>query len=86
MLPRFCEALHDPDGEPFAIPLGAVIATCWLAAVQPINGFNRPGEDTDEFHFGDYGDGRFMWFLTDVQMLAEPVPAKGTLGLWKWNQ
>ncbi|WP_253299501.1 hypothetical protein [Paenibacillus barcinonensis] len=39
----------------------------------------------DEYHFGDYSDGRFAWQLDDVVQLQEPIPAKGQLGLWNWE-
>lgn len=38
----------------------------------------------DEFHLGDYSDGRYAWELTNVQQLPEPIPVKGKQGLWNW--
>ena len=35
--------------------------------------------------FGDYSEGRYAWILDNVQSLPQPVPAKGSLGLWEWN-
>ena len=35
--------------------------------------------------FGDFIPGRYAWLLTDVQPLAEPIPAKGRQGLWGWE-
>lgn len=35
-----------------------------------------------EYACGDYTHGRFAWPLIDVQVLPEPIPAKGSLGLW----
>lgn len=40
----------------------------------------------DEYHFGDYSDGRFAWQVDDVVQLQEPVPAKGQLSLWNWEE
>lgn len=37
-----------------------------------------------EYAFGDYTPGRFVWRLADVKQI-EPVPAKGRLGLWNWE-
>lgn len=45
-----------------------------------------PFQDDHERAFGDYAPGRYAWLLTDVQMLPEPIPAKGALGLWEWEQ
>lgn len=38
-----------------------------------------------EAAFGDYTPGRFGWVLDDIQPLHEPVPARGSLGLWNWE-
>lgn len=35
--------------------------------------------------FGNYTAGRWAWLLTDIQRLPEPVPARGSLGLWTWE-
>ena len=35
-----------------------------------------------EFACGGYDPGRYAWHLADVQLLPEPVPAKGSLTLW----
>lgn len=29
--------------------------------------------------------GRWAWLLADVKLLPVPIPAKGALGLWDWN-
>jgi hypothetical protein len=43
-------------------------------------------EITDQEHaFGDFSPGRFAWFLADIKLLPEPIPAKGSLSLWEWN-
>jgi len=39
-----------------------------------------------ELAFGDYSPGRYAWLLADVKPLAEPIPAKGALGLWEWHE
>lgn len=44
------------------------------------------GNMPDEYHFGDYSDGRFAWQLDDVVQLQEPMPAKGQLSLWNWEE
>jgi len=41
--------------------------------------------DDQERAFGDYGPSRYAWMLHNIQALAEPIPAKGSLGLWEWN-
>ncbi len=44
-----------------------------------------PPAEEPELSFGDYTHGRFAWILDDVVALAEPIPAKGALGLWEWR-
>jgi hypothetical protein len=41
--------------------------------------------DEPERSFGDFSPGRYAWLLEDVRELAEPIPAKGSLGLWDWD-
>lgn len=38
-----------------------------------------------ELAFGDFRTGRYMWFLSDLELLATPIPCKGRLGLWDWG-
>ena len=39
----------------------------------------------NEYLFGDWTPGRFAWKLENVQLLPEPIPAKGMQGLWNWG-
>lgn len=68
------------------LPLGAVIATGFLKNCYEITAElaeeGWPGGD--EYRFGDYTAGRFAWELEKMNLLAEPVPAKGKLGLWQY--
>ncbi len=78
-------------------PLGAVIATCNLiqcVKIKEITTLIRLPKDDfmlispgpgNELAFGDYTPGRFAWILTEIKPLPEPIPAKGTLGLWEWK-
>ena len=34
---------------------------------------------------GDYTIGRYAWKLENVNMLDEPIPAKGNQRLWEWK-
>jgi activating signal cointegrator 1 len=37
--------------------------------------------------FGDYSSGRYAIFLGPVTRIFDPpIPAKGSLGLWEWNE
>lgn len=80
------------------LPLGAIVATCYLLDVRIIgvelNGVPTIAADDmltftpilgNERAFGNYSAGRFAWLLGNVQALPEPIPAKGALGLWEWQ-
>ena len=79
-----------------ALPLGAIVAICDLVHVVPID--NNPVKlytsslgirwhlTEQERSFGDYTPGRYAWLLDNVQKLAPPIPAKGALGLWNWDE
>jgi len=47
-----------------------------------VGGRDLPVTD-EELAFGDYTPGRYGWVLTNVRRLATPIPARGTLGLWR---
>lgn len=40
---------------------------------------------TQEIRFGDYTPGRYMYLLSNVVALPQPIPAKGSLGLWNFE-
>lgn len=95
----FLPALFDDyDGRWQSLPTGAIVATCELIATQKIDEMDlikgRRGWSKGSFiwyaseqekAFGDYSIGRYMWFLENIKMLREPIPARGALGLWEWE-
>lgn len=81
------------EEEPFSeyvvaddLPLGAVIATAVLdrcsemteAAIAKL-----ARENPHEAAFGLYEVGRFAWVLRDVERLVEPVPFRGSQGIFE---
>lgn len=66
-----------------ALPLGKVVAVCQLVSIIHTDVI-YPSEP--EKSFGDYSPGRYAWQLSNVRPFENPVPAKGSLGLWEWNQ
>jgi hypothetical protein len=87
-----------PVKEAFKETRGKVIATARLIAccrmeVGPRGAIfvRRPRDDAfrpipeKELPFGHYAEGRYAWILADVVRLPEPIPAKGALGLWEWD-
>jgi activating signal cointegrator 1 len=67
-----------------ALPLGQVLAVVRLTAIYIVEWDQLP--DEPERSFGDYQVGRFVWVLDDLRVLAEPIPAVGHLGLWRWDK
>ena len=75
-------------------PLGMVIATCRLVDCLPTEAYRCMPGVFEEYHeldtpqeqaFGDYSPNRFAWVLEGIVALPEPIPAKGALGLWEWD-
>ena len=67
------------------LPTGAVIATATLAKVLTTGPALWGWLPDDEAEYGDFSPGRFAWALEDVQVLPEPIPARGQQGLWHWE-
>lgn len=80
--PRARELLELIPNEP--LRYGMVVCRCTLADCRYMgDAFLREMEkDPLEKFCGDYREGRYAWFLEDIQVLSEPFPAKGMLGLW----
>ena len=43
---------------------------------------NKP----NDYVSGLYQVGRYAWILKDVKPLAKPIPAKGQLSIWNYNE
>lgn len=80
------------------LPTGAVIATVDLVECHKItNDYmsmyeeEKAGTETglliegNEWWFGDYSEDRYAWELTNLHVLSNPIPAKGKLNLWEWE-
>jgi hypothetical protein len=85
----FLEALTGGRGATQALrhPLGAVVAIAELVDVQRITSPEAIGYvlGVNEVAFGDWTPGRYAWLLANVRPLAEPIPARGAQGLWRWE-
>lgn len=74
---------------------GEVIATARLVACVHLPDARRYGRGMEELGGHGitaealfehrYATGPWCWVLRDVQPLANPVPARGALGLWDWQ-
>jgi hypothetical protein len=86
-----------PEYDADLLPRGAIVAVGHLVACERTDPECWPGPGVYRFgpvrltfpipepehSFGDYSPGRFMWLLSGVQRLPEPVPCKGALSLWQ---
>ncbi len=72
------------------LPLGSILATANLVDCIPTDQvpdillhplISDPTAHEEEF--GDYESGRYAWILDDVRVLKDPIPCKGSLGLWE---
>lgn len=86
MYPTIRRALRDAGYSPAdSLPDGVVLATVDLVDCVEMTADNMPSPDSDEFTFGDYRIGRFMWKLDNFLLLAAPIPARGRQMLWEWT-
>ncbi|MBD2705374.1 ASCH domain-containing protein [Spirosoma sp. BT702] len=75
------------------LPLGKILGTVNLVDTQRTEDWlTEKGEDIDNFVnwyeqylYGDYSDGRFAWEFQNSRLFDVPIPAKGSLGFWKFN-
>lgn len=67
---------------------GNILCRCVLADCVPMDeSFLREMEKREtERLCGEYAPGRFAWMLENIEPLERPVPAKGMLGLWEWEE
>lgn len=63
-------------------PHGCVLGTVELVRIPCFDGTLPPAPERD---FGNFTAGRFGFVLEDPRPLAEPIPARGSLGLWEWR-
>ena len=89
---RIAAALNDPEWEQ-NIPRGAVVCTVILDHAAQVNGPEHNGQVTvDGNHlvavneWGDFGPGRWLWFLRDVEPVDPSAPARGRQGFWNWER
>jgi activating signal cointegrator 1 len=81
--PEMDAALQDRIGK---LPRGVVLCTAKLCGAWSTNNEELVDRlSIQERLFGSYAPDRWMWVLEDIQPLPEPIPARGALGLWKWD-
>ncbi len=81
-----------------SLPLGSIVAVCELVDVVKVSkhplflatairthlGKDHSDQDFErELTFGDYSPGRYMWLLSNVRALPQPIPARARPGLFE---
>lgn len=64
------------------IARGAIVGTVDINDMQPTDEL-RDFLGRKEIAFGDYQSERWAWQLTNPVRLPEPIPCRGSLGLWE---
>lgn len=72
--------LIDPQSVE-TLPLGCILGRVSLAACLPAAEVQAKLDD-EERAFGDFTAGRFAWLLDDPVRYANPLPWRGSLGLF----
>jgi hypothetical protein len=75
---RKLEAGLDDD-DTSGMAFGAVVA------VATVLDCRRLADLTDAQRAHEYSEGPWCWILSDIYPLTPPQPAKGSQGLWEWN-
>jgi hypothetical protein len=70
------------------LPFGAIVATAKLDTSAQITKSLRQALSEKsvwgyELLWGNYEDGRYAWFLTEVRALREPIPCTGRQGFFR---
>lgn len=85
--------LNDRVSTTWSVPRGAIIGQVNLDGALQSECFFTKDHYKDfgceiseqEKAFGDYSPGRYGWLLSNPVQFPEPIPAKGSLGLWEYN-
>ena len=65
---------------------GCILCKCELVDCIPMTDefIKYINKETSEYDYGLYSEGRYAWKLKVLEVLDEPIPAKGKLGIWNY--
>lgn len=67
--------------------LGCVVGQVEIKEVYSTNDADRIQRITpQEEQLGDYSPDRYFWECENPRLFDEPIPAKGQLGFWNWEE
>ncbi|MDL2238160.1 ASCH domain-containing protein [Christensenellaceae bacterium OttesenSCG-928-K19] len=83
----FIDVLGQMDGWKY-LPLGAVIGKVEIVACRRTDDhyFDIHPFTYQERAFGDWSKGRYAWQAISPVLFDEPIPAKGSQGIWRWSR
>jgi len=64
------------------LPRGVIVAT---VALYDCVRFDKMFEPYEQILYGDFRPGRYGFLLKDIKEVSPPIPARGALGLWDWD-
>lgn len=82
---RYAEHEHTLGRLPSPLPRGAVLCVVDLVDCRPAEEVALDISSLERL-YGDYGPGRWAWLFEELEPFDTPVPAKGALGLWNWEE
>jgi len=73
---------HHPTEK--ALPLGYLVATCRLGDALSSDDprLEKIPEAVASRPYGDYGPGRFVWLLADIEEITPPIERRGRQGFF----
>lgn len=65
---------------------GFILCKCELVDCIPMSDefIKYINNETSEYKYGLYSMGRYAWKLKVLEVLDDPIPAKGKLGIWNY--
>ena len=68
------------------LPLGAVVAVVEMLDCVEMTADFIAAQEPREIDWGDWRVGRWAWRFGAVEVLPEPIVARGLQGLWTWSR
>ncbi len=78
---EFAADEHACGRLPAKLPLGAIVATATLMGCRFTQDVREQIGEIERL-YGNYEDGRYAWFLSDVVALPVPIPFRGAQGFF----
>lgn len=65
------------------LPTGALIGMVRLVACKPTETMPIGHRSTDDYHCGDFSNGRYAWQRSDYKLFTRPISYRGMQGLFE---